>query len=140
MMGRGVYFLLVICLVLSLQVQAFHVRPLLQTRINLSKSLLSSLASNVESVFTNPPDEEKSRLRLVLSGDNVCSALFRSDLTRTVVFGRGCAVMFKETKKTEAEVIVEGRRIEFFISTTFQMFPCMFSLADATFSLTSFAI
>ena len=77
-MGRFVCFLFLVYMVLSLQVLGFQPHPLLHVRIRPDRSSLSPLMSNVEKIFENPPDLEKTRLRLVLSGDSVCSALFRS--------------------------------------------------------------
>ena len=77
-MERFVCYLFLVYMALLLQVQGFQPHSLLHIRTRPNRSSLGSLMSNVEKIFENPPDLEKTRLRLVLSGDSVCSALFRS--------------------------------------------------------------
>lgn len=67
------------------------------------------LTCSAKDVLAKEPIEINARLQLMLGGDSVSTALFRSDLNKEAVFRRGCAVRFTEKSNKSVEVIMEGK-------------------------------
>jgi hypothetical protein len=61
-------------------------------------------------VLPDIPSTEKARLKLVVKGPSVGSALFRAELKKELTFFRGCACLFSyDDSKESAEIISEGK-------------------------------
>ena len=99
-------FALALIMLLSTGVEGFQSSHLTKFYIK-QKSMTCRIS--ISDTLSKEPSTPNGRLQLIVSGDSVSTALFRSDINKEAVFRRGCALKFTEKNSKKVELTIEGK-------------------------------